>query len=263
LAIDVPAKLGVIGAGPAGLETTLYARFLGYEVVLLERAEPADRVRGGQKLGCFGDLSSTLGRAAIVAQWPDRALPLLTTPMNCEEWRRHYLLPLSECDLVVDCLHTRAEVTKITKEHLEGMELTGFERGGYDFIVEYRDSQGANQSITVDGLIDASGCEVLGGKPAINYSFASSLDLRLDAQTGAPARCDLYMDELPDGAKLTDESRSLLLHEPNFYVIGDKSSPEASGTPFTTILRQIRAIFTVLGDRTSLDLYATAVKLPQ
>ena len=45
MAIDTPARLAILGAGPIGLETALYARFLGYAVDVYERGEVAEAVR--------------------------------------------------------------------------------------------------------------------------------------------------------------------------------------------------------------------------
>ena len=39
MAIDTPAHIIIIGAGPIGLETELYARYLGYQVTLIEKDE--------------------------------------------------------------------------------------------------------------------------------------------------------------------------------------------------------------------------------
>jgi len=37
MAIDTPARLVILGAGPIGLEAALYARFLGYDVEIFEQ----------------------------------------------------------------------------------------------------------------------------------------------------------------------------------------------------------------------------------
>lgn len=265
MAIDVPAKLGIVGAGPAGLEAALYARFLGYDVLLWEQGEPAERLRVDERapLGRFGELSSTLGRAALAAQAPDRRLPSLTTPLTASQWREDYLLPLSQCDLVVDCLRSPATVTRIAKEHLQGVELCGFERGEYDFLVETRDAAGAVTTQTVDALIDASGCVLRGETQYADFQFCDGLHLRCDPQTGEPQVDESYGDAFPEGTLLTAASKPLVLHEPNYYVIGAKRYPGRPSFAFSEILDQIRALFTILGDRTTLDLYATAVTLPQ
>ena len=52
MAIDTPARIAVLGAGPIGLEAALYARFLGYDVDVYERGKVADR-----NLGPIGGLA--------------------------------------------------------------------------------------------------------------------------------------------------------------------------------------------------------------
>jgi hypothetical protein len=51
--------------------------------------------------------------------------------------------------------------------------------------------------------------------------------------------------------------------EPSFYVLGAKSYGRNSNFLFSVGLQQIRDIFTVIGERADLDLYATARMLPQ
>lgn len=277
MAIDTPARLGIIGAGPTGLEACLYARFLGYDVVLFECGQVAERWQSDAPLGRFGDFSSTLGRAAIAAQNPDQPLPPLTEVITSRQWRAAYLLPLAECDLVSDCLRLGVKVTRVAKEHLQGHEVTGFDRGGYDFIVETTDAAGAANTELVDALIDASGWSENENSTPVLFNYALSIDLKLNLDSPLELPRVEYGDELPDGTKLTEDAKKLVLHEPNFYALGDKLFGErkltdttASQThnrfgalPYSEILEQIRAIFTILGDRTTLDLYATAVKLPQ
>ena len=43
MAIDTPARLAILGAGPIGLEAALYARFLGYDVDVTSE----NKARGG------------------------------------------------------------------------------------------------------------------------------------------------------------------------------------------------------------------------
>jgi hypothetical protein len=268
VAIDTPAKLGIIGAGPTGLETCLYARFLGYEVLLFESDVAGHRWDSDESLGNFGDFSSTLGRAAIVAQDFKQPLPLLTQRVTRRQWRDLYLLPLAECDLIVDSLLQGQKVVRVSKEHLNGNEVTGFDRGGYDFIVETIDGSGAKQCHAVDALVDASGWTVdSAGEPTL-FNYELSLELKRKDGTEFPPQCADFGHQLPDGTILTAEAKKLVLHEPNFYVLGEKAEGAETLKPerplvFTKILEQIRALFTILGDRTSLDLYATAVTLPQ
>jgi len=57
-------------------------------------------------------------------------------------------------------------------------------------------------------------------------------------------------------------SQSLFTGEPNFYILGAKSLGRRSGFLFRDGLNQIRDVFQLIGDRPTLDLYASAVKLP-
>ena len=71
MAIDTPAKLAILGAGPIGLEAALYARFLGYDVAIFDEAEVAANVRRWGHVRMFtpfGMNRSPLGLAALAAQ---------------------------------------------------------------------------------------------------------------------------------------------------------------------------------------------------
>lgn len=57
--------------------------------------------------------------------------------------------------------------------------------------------------------------------------------------------------------------QTLLTPEPNFYILGAKSYGRKSNFLLSTGLAQIRELFTILGDRPTLDLYASAGPLPR
>ena len=70
MAVESPARIAILGAGPIGLEAALYARFLGYEVDVYERGRVAEHLRrwGHVRLFApFSAISSPLGIAAIAA----------------------------------------------------------------------------------------------------------------------------------------------------------------------------------------------------
>ena len=54
---------------------------------------------------------------------------------------------------------------------------------------------------------------------------------------------------------------TLRLSEPNFYILGSKSHGGNAGFLFATGLDQIRQLFTIIGDRADLDLYANMQRL--
>lgn len=56
--------------------------------------------------------------------------------------------------------------------------------------------------------------------------------------------------------------QTLVTPEPNFYLLGAKSYGRNSKFLLATGLAQIRELFTIIGDRPTLDLYATSVRLP-
>src|SRR5690242_18855986 len=98
MAIDTPARLAIIGAGPIGLEAALYARFLGYGVVIYEREKVATNVRreADKPLDTpFQANSTTLGIAAIEAQDDSYLPPSPNELLTGQEWLDRYLLPLS------------------------------------------------------------------------------------------------------------------------------------------------------------------------
>jgi hypothetical protein len=57
--------------------------------------------------------------------------------------------------------------------------------------------------------------------------------------------------------------QTLLTPEPNFYILGAKSYGRKSNFLLSTGFAQIRELFTILGDRPTLDLYASASQLPR
>ena len=105
MAVDTPARIVVIGAGPIGLEAALYARFLGY---WRWRSTSRGRVADNIVQATAGDGAmatpwrmnvTSLGLAALRAQdtlWkPPSGDALLTG----REWAAQYLVPLSQTDL--------------------------------------------------------------------------------------------------------------------------------------------------------------------
>ena len=128
MAIETPARIAVVGAGPLGLETALYARYLGYDVDLYERGRVAEHVlRWGhvRMFTPFERLRSPLGLAALTAQDPAWKPPAEDALLTGQEWAQHYLIPLSQSDLLIDGLHEQSEVLSIGREGLLQGELAG------------------------------------------------------------------------------------------------------------------------------------------
>jgi thioredoxin reductase len=165
MAIETPARIAVIGAGPVGLEAALYARYLGYDVDVFERGQVADHASawGHVRLfTCFGDLRSTLGLAALRAQDPNWRPPADHERLTACEWVDKYLLPLSRSDLLADSIHDHSEVVVVGRDGPLKYELTGDDsRGDHDFRLLVRstnpDDHGREHTALADVVIDATG----------------------------------------------------------------------------------------------------------
>ena len=99
MAVDTPAHIAIFGGGPIGIETGLYARYLGYDVQIFECEEIASPVlMSAQERLPFRVLRSTLGLAALAAQDPDFNFPADEAELTAREWVDRYLAPLSRTD---------------------------------------------------------------------------------------------------------------------------------------------------------------------
>jgi thioredoxin reductase len=161
MAIDTPAKIAILGAGPIGLEAAIYARFLGYEVAVFEAGEVADSVRRWGHVRMFtpfGMNRSPLGLAAIQAQDESYCPPADDELLTGYEWANRYLLPLSQTDLLADCLRLQTIVLQIGKAEMLKGDLPGHaDRGDFDFRLLVRNGSGEERIETADAVIDASG----------------------------------------------------------------------------------------------------------
>lgn len=161
MAIDTPAKLVVVGGGPIGIETTLYARFLGYDVEVLERDRLFEHVLawpGDSLLGPFGKLTSPLGRAAIQTQMPEHRFPDDGQVVSARQWLETYLQPLAEVDLVVDSIRCGWEMSQVGRESYGRSDRVGYEdRFDELFLCRAVDSQRNSKWISADIVVDATG----------------------------------------------------------------------------------------------------------
>lgn len=159
MAMDTPARIAIIGAGPIGLEAALYARFLGYDVDIYEQGEIADQVRRWghvHMFSPFGMNSSTLGRAALAAQDPDTPLPAEDAMLTGREYYEQYLDRLARSDLVEDGLHLQTEVVAVSRPAALKTQIGDPERGEAGFRLLLR-HEGTERTATCDILLDASG----------------------------------------------------------------------------------------------------------
>ena len=176
MAVDTPAVIGVIGAGPMGLETALYARFLGYDVMVFEQGDIGHHVKQWSDVQLFTpfEMNSTpLGIAAIQAQDPEFAIPDDDELLTGQEWLERYLLPLASTDLLRDHIQTETRVKSVARSHMHKGEGLGDEARFDAPLIVLTEGQGGEQAVSFDVVIDTTG--VLsqpnwvgpGGQPAI------------------------------------------------------------------------------------------------
>ena len=161
MAIDTPARIAIIGAGPIGIEAALYARFLGYQVDLFERGSIAENIASWGHVRLFSPWAmntTSLGRAAIEAQDADWVCPPASDYPTGHEYIEQYLKPLAQTDLVADQIHEQTEVVSVGRDDLLKRERVGDEhRADTLFRILVRSSEDGEKIYNADVVIDASG----------------------------------------------------------------------------------------------------------
>jgi hypothetical protein len=108
--------------------------------------------------------------------------------------------------------------------------------------------------IVVDRIVSA-----VGRRP--DYLLSSELPIELDGVWEAPARLARAFDAgglSESRGPAADDANVVLTSEPNFYVLGAKSYGRHPQFSYSAGLQQIRALFSIIGERGDLDLYSTA-----
>jgi thioredoxin reductase len=163
MAVDTPAKIAILGAGPIGLEAALYARFLGYEVAIYERGRAVENVRQMAHVKWFtpfGENVSPLGRAALEAQGEHGPLPAIDALLTAGELMAAYWAPLAQSDLLIDGLREHTEVLAVGRGELLKGELAGDEaRREFPFRLLLRGPDHREWVEEADVVIDATGVQ--------------------------------------------------------------------------------------------------------
>ncbi len=165
MAIETPARIAVLGAGPIGLESALYARYLGYDVDIYERGRVGENLfRWGhvRMFSPFGLNRSPLGLGALKAQDGSWNPPADDALLTGRELAEAYLIPLAASDLLADGLHEQTEVVSVGRDGLLKGEFVGdLERGLADFRILLQSTRpldhGRQRTATADVVIDTTG----------------------------------------------------------------------------------------------------------
>ncbi|MFP6675104.1 MAG: NAD(P)-binding domain-containing protein, partial [Pirellulaceae bacterium] len=175
MAVDTPATIAIIGAGPIGLEAALYARFLGYDVLVFEQGLVAESVQRWGHVEMFTPFSmncSPLGVAAIQAQGSTE-LPSEDQLLTGCQWRTRYLIPLAQTDLLAASIHQRTNVVKVGRQSVLKHEMPGAaERATSRFriLVDGVNGEAVHQAdIVIDcsGVLGVANWLGSGGGPAV------------------------------------------------------------------------------------------------
>ncbi len=155
-------RMAILGAGPIGLEAALYARYLGYEVLVLERgAVVASHVRAWGQVRLFSpfSLNSTpLGCGAIQTQDPDWEPPEPDALLTGDEHVQRYLEPLAATDLLEDHIRVDRQVLAIGRRGaLKGEFVKDRRRVESPFVILSRDSTGDEHVDEADLVVDCTG----------------------------------------------------------------------------------------------------------
>ena len=114
--LDPPGTIAIVGAGPLGIEAALYARFLGYDAVLIEADAVASSLADchDQPLPMLPDRClSSLAISALEAQSVGSGP--LTLPTTVGQWVDEALIPLTHSDLLRGRLRVPCRVTQIAQ----------------------------------------------------------------------------------------------------------------------------------------------------
>lgn len=174
MSLEPPATIAILGATPLGIEAALYARFLGYQVEMLDPGEALAPLlaRGSEPLPRPADeQTSPLGLAALAAQDSAYRAPAAGATWTCQDWARLYLAPLLKSDLLEEVLRPRCQVVGIAAELTPPPPAPDAEDDDErepGFTLTFRDAASAASQMRADAVLvaDLSLAQLLNGLPA-------------------------------------------------------------------------------------------------
>lgn len=157
--IDTPANVLIIGAGPTGIEAALYARFLGYSVLVVDSTRVGGRLaRWGSAplLDAPSEAMSPLGRAALEAQGV--AVPAEADVQTCVEFVQNYLIPVAKTDLLYESIQINSELLSLSRTGAHSQAALSLEQASeLEFRALIRSNKRGEYSQVFDLVLDCSG----------------------------------------------------------------------------------------------------------
>lgn len=258
--LEPPGRIAILGADLAGLEAALYARFLGYDVVVLDPGLIGQSWRraGAQPLPFLpGRGLSPLAQRALATQAGLREHELVL-PTTCESWGDQVVQGLAMVDLLTDRILRCRQVQSLVPV------VNDLAEDICDFVI----------TCVVEKTADAAAVVQVGRGPTVTRegSADQSESWQVEAIIDTlPLAADLWHhtldlsprnwadDDTKGPTELSDLASPFCQTDYLFRV----SAADPGGqrlpteTEIATVLRQIRVIFAVLGGRRELDLYRT------
>lgn len=224
MAVDTPATITIAGLNPLGLESALYARFLGYQVELIGDSDSIQWAND-QNWVTKDQHVTPLGCQAIAAQNRDfDPEECLAKIVSTETWNESYLDLLANSDLLIDSIVSDYQVLKVelVEDEFDEEEIDEEDEictTVFELTVRQAD---AEKKFRTDVLIDVQDSDDCG------FNFSQQLNA-----------------EFREGLFTTVD---------DFYVLGPRRAQQEYR--HQTGLLQIRDLFKIIADRETLDLYA-------
>lgn len=222
----IPWQVTVIGAGPIGIEAALYAKNLGYKVLVLERKEVAYNIRQWKHVTFFSPFGmnySALGKQILTGQGV--SLPFDELYLSGEEYLNRYLLPLAASPFLKPHIVTDCEVVAISRRGiLKGDHIGDGQRTNFPFRILTRNSRGEENVYYSDYIIDASGTYG-------NHNWLGDGGIPARGELANEARIQYGLEDISGATKLKYAGKTTLL-------VGDGHSAGTSAVALKKLMDQ-------------------------
>lgn len=153
-------RIVVLGANPVGFEATLYGRYLGHVVELVDVRDLGSELASVEDVmgRRFCECCTSLGLAALDAQNSEYRSPPAETILTFGQWAAQYCVPLAKTDLVAGAMRLGFDARQI--EFVEENET---------YRIEGVDSDGAKARIVCDFVVDTRNALPLPGTESSEF----------------------------------------------------------------------------------------------